>query len=222
MKDIAAARIAHVIATVDLDKDSGAIQYVIPSEVPSNVAPDPAAGLDPAAPKVETVTFVERDAAGTELRRSLAEVRMDADHAAEPTRAGIVQHDLAIAPGTQTIELEVGGKVVDRFVAGEAPGAAGATPMAMSPSIAASGHRRSLASSDAGMAAEEPGVSYTVLARPDTTEAWTTLAVGLKQPKFDLDRNQFPAAREVEVRIVRSTGLAQKVVSTRKVPLDWG
>ena len=221
MKDIPAARIAHVIASVDLKAASGSIQYVIPSEIPSNVAPDPAAGLEAAEPRIETVTFVERDASGAELRRSLAEVRLDADHGSEPSRAGIVQHDLAIAPGTQTIELEVGGKVVDRFVAGEAPGAAGGIDMALSPAATESTHRRSLESIAADMPGEEAGVSYTVLARPDTTEAWTTLAVGLKQPKFDLDRNQFPAAKEVEVRVVRSTGLAQKVVSSRKIALNW-
>ena len=220
MKDIAEARIAHVIATVDLDAATGAIQYVIPSEIASNVAADPAAGLDPAAPKVETVTLVERDGAGAELRRSTAEVRMDADHPGDASRAGIVQHDLSIAPGTQTIELEVGGKVVDRFVAGASP-AASLMGMTLGAPVAASGHRRTLESMDAGMVAEEPGVSYTVQARPDTSEAWTTLAVGLKQPKFALDRNQFPSAKEVEVRVVRNTGLAQSVVSSEKIALNW-
>lgn len=65
---------------------------------------------------------------------------------------------------------------------------------------------------------EEPGVSYVVQARPDGDRRWHTLAAGLLQPKVQVDINQFPGAKALDVRVLRTNGLeTSEVLHERRV-----
>jgi len=57
-----------------------------------------------------------------------------------------------------------------------------------------------------------PGVTYTVQARAEHDPIWQTLAVGLPQPTTEVDVNQFPGAKSVNVRVLKSDGFAETQV----------
>jgi hypothetical protein len=63
------------------------------------------------------------------------------------------------------------------------------------------------------------GVTYTVQVRPEGSEAWRTITVGRDTPETEIDRNQFPGSRHVDVRVLRTTGFDENVVAEQKFDL---
>ena len=57
-----------------------------------------------------------------------------------------------------------------------------------------------------------PGVTYSVQAKPDSSATWMTLAVGLDAPTSEVNINQFPGAKSIDVRVLRTDGFTETEV----------
>jgi len=204
------APLVHLIAAVDLDAGTGEILYVSPS----NVAAPPGGAVTRTGP----VSLILRDAAGGEIGRVVADLRRAAcDRDAAPG-AALVQEDVALRPDLAEIALAIGGRIVDVYRPAPPPEtAAGAPEMGLGPPPRPGSARMGYAA--AGVAAVS-GVSYTVQARADSGGGWQTLSVGRPRPEFEIDRNQFPGAAAVELRVLRVAGFRQTVIDTRRLELD--
>jgi hypothetical protein len=64
------------------------------------------------------------------------------------------------------------------------------------------------------------GATFTIQARPEGTTRWFTLAVGKKDPKAEVDLNQFPGASSVDVRVLRSDGFSESEVFSESRKVD--
>lgn len=201
--------LVHVVASVNLDAATGQILYVNPSHVPSGGV-EAAAGMGG-----DEVTLVARDADGRELLRLHPEVRLDSCHDADDPLLGLIQQDVGVVPGMRSIDLQIGDKVVDTFVAGR-PVAAAVPEFGLGPESAEAEHRRTFG---AGPIPKERGVSYVIQAKPDNASTWSTLAVGQDRPNVTIDKNQFPGATELEVKVIRSTGFSEDIIETQTIPL---
>jgi hypothetical protein len=214
----------HVIAIVDLTHVSGDIKYVVPVARPASAA-------EPVAAARGRVQLLVRGAAGAELERvpiavCIASCSSVAD-GAERIEGGLVQHTLRLPDGAAGFDLMIDGRRVDSFDAppDEEPAApsldlARATLAAAGPmldiEVPPSPHRKALTG---GEVMPEAGTSYTVQVKPTAATAWTTLSVGRPTPAFNLDRNQFSGASEVDVRIIRNRGFRSNLHLERRISL---
>ncbi len=57
-------------------------------------------------------------------------------------------------------------------------------------------------------------------ARRHDQRQWTTLGIGKPLPEFELDKNQFPGARLLQVRILRNTGLSTEVIDQQEIAIE--
>lgn len=64
----------------------------------------------------------------------------------------------------------------------------------------------------------EAGISYVVQVRPDGDKRWHTMAAGIARPETAaVDVNQFPGAKAIDVRVLRTNGLeTTEVLSERR------
>ena len=70
-----------------------------------------------------------------------------------------------------------------------------------------------------GQAPRREGVTYLIQARPDNSQTWNTLSIGGVTPEFEIDKNQFPGATSLTVRVVQNAGFSRRIVEEREIPL---
>jgi hypothetical protein len=168
------------------------------------------------------------DATGAQKKTWHPVVRFASVEPGTTPKIGLIQEDIPYEPWMSVIRLFVHGKEVAKYEAGPpAPGAgggvvaAGAVPGGASLALEAAGpdrpNRRNLRLAR-GMQVRE-GVTYTVQVRPEGSEAWRTITVGRDTPETEIDRNQFPGSRHVDVRVLRTTGFDENVVAEQKFDL---
>lgn len=160
--------------------------------------------------------LVVEDDDGQELLRIHPAVRRDT---CDPEITdGLIQHDLPHLTGMRRIRLLVDRAEVSVYEAAP-PAAPTASAGGMSLSMAlSSGPSRRMV--DLPDVAAVPGVSYTVMVRPEGEDAWQAVSVGSSRPAFELDSNQFPGVRSATVRVVRSTGFEDEVLVEESVELE--
>lgn len=208
MTDSVMTRLAHVVATIDTTEGSGSILYVNPSNVRSG-------GAEAAGMGADDTSLVLRDAGGTEIGRVHPVIRYDACAEHEPHVLGLIQQDVELPEDVAEIELVRDGEVLDTFRPEEpVPASDVAADLALS---SGAGHRR-----DFGAAHVQPskGVTYLIQAKPDNDQEWHTLSIGRRTPEFQIDRNQFPGATSVAVRVIQNAGFSRRTVDERTIPLD--
>lgn len=209
MSPATSANYVHLVASVNLDGAEGRILYVNPTDVTS---------ATPTEPSEEAVALVIRDHGGAQIDRVTPQVRLEACQDADAPRIGLIQQDIAVREGTASIDLMLGDMVLDTFTAGEPETAGAVSPsFGLGPPMAGGPHRRAFAAADVG---EKAGVTYMIQARPDNEPTWITLAVGQKTPKFVIDKNQFPGATKLDVRVIQSTGFTQSTIQTKQIALE--
>jgi hypothetical protein len=196
----------HVVASVDLDDARGEILYVNPSNVRSG---------DPEARGDGEVLLVLRDAGGASLGELRPQVRLEACQDEDTPRIGLIQQDVGMVEGLASIDLMMGGRTLDSFTPGAIPAAA-PLEFGLGPPTGPRENRVALES----MAAPRAGVSYTVQAKPDNDARWVTLAIGRAEPKFEIDKDQFPGAKTLDIKVTESTGFSQTTVQERKMSLE--
>jgi hypothetical protein len=212
----------NVVATVNVTQGTGDIAYV--SRVARALIPTasrPLAPTSPSAPELGEVRAV--DANGRVVTSQSAPIKFDSDKEAGEDRTGIVDAFLPSPAGASAIEVLISGRVVARRDVGAAlpaghadPGiAAAARSMQVSPT-AGPGARGVLLDWSAAAGPASAGVTYSVLASTDGGASWQTLAVGVREPRLQVDTEQFGAAR-LQIRVLGSNGLQTNEVARQDV-----
>lgn len=195
----------NVIAQVDPRSGAGKILYVNPS---SNVV----VSDDPVESDFELVV---EGADGSELRRVRAPVLM-LSGPGEPASAALIQQDIEFAEGARRIRLLFRDEEKDRFE--PPPLAEVPEPVDYAPPEPVGPNKRTFRPGTP--VTPRDGVTYTVEARREGDPSWYAIAVGQPTPEFQLDRNQFPDAGKIDVRVWRSTGFEEKIVAEEHVSLE--
>jgi hypothetical protein len=208
----------HVVGSIDTKDGGGRILYVNPTTAPALPA-EAAAGPTPRPAPGTGAELVIEDAHGHELQRVPAAVLRPSD--AGDSTACLVDQRVVPSEGMAKLKLLYEGKVVDTFEAGTPAPAPGPQPRSAEMPMGAFAGEPGKPRLDLDQFAEpEPGVSYTVQARPEGAQLWQTLAVGRPTPNVVIDANQFPGAQSANVRVLRSTGFDATIVAEGDVDLS--
>jgi hypothetical protein len=206
-------KFVHVVATVDLARQQGAIRYVNPATIGT-------VSDMPGHPAVE-MSVESRD--GAQKKTWHPVVRFASSEGGEPPSAGLIQEDIAAAPWMCIVRLFVKGKEVATYegaaadaLRAAAPAAAPGAGLALEP-VGEGGNKRRLRITDA--VPKQAGLTYTIQVRPAGTTAWHTIATGRETPDVQVDRNQFPGARRVGVRVIQTTGFQERVIAEDEIDL---
>lgn len=184
---------AHVTGTFDLEHRTGTIDYVTPVKI----------AVKPMSFDNEDIWLRGSNVGGAQLFEQ--PVRPQRNSCAPHAATGTYDEYVPVAPDLQQVELVIKQAVAARFKRG--PQAQGA--VVMGAADPASPHRLSVQASDAPPAT---GVTYTVQAKAEHDKNWQTIAVGLKTPTTEVDVNQFPGARGVNIRVLQSDGFSEKQI----------
>lgn len=204
----------HVVASIDIATGEGRLRYVLPSQMRTGTS-----GQASAPPDDDQVRLVLKDVTGKEIGRVRPDLRFEACDDGEKPHRALIQQDLEVTSALAEIDLEFQGKVVDVF----RPEAAGPVDQQFRETatfgLPLSGDPNKLT---LGTSKIEPrrGVSFMVQARPDNSDAWQTLSIGKPSPDFIVDKNQFPGASSVEVRVTQNAGFQSRIVDHRTIKLD--
>ncbi len=191
--------LVSVVATVNLTRSRGLIRYVTP--VP-NAQPSPT--------EAESDVRVRVLGSDGEVQADYGvPVRVNSDQNPDDDVRGLVDVVVPAGPAAAMVQLVLSGDVADTFRG------AGSPPQARSLQ-AETAPEGDLAFRVEGL---EPatGQSYYVQVSQNDGRSWTTLAVGLTDPDFTLDRGQFPHGQQLLVRVVGTNGFTRSVISTQNV-----
>jgi hypothetical protein len=191
-----------VVATVNLTKEEGKIEYVNP--LPQGEA----SRTELESPVVLRV----KGADGQVLHEYQVGVKPLSIRSPEGDHLGLVNAVLAVEPDAREVELIVAGHTVDTFRASATP------PGVRGISVDAERHPLSMAWETDDETGENH--TYTVQVSTDDGRTWQTLAVGLATPEVTIDRNQFRGAENVLVRVIATDGFRSSVVASEPLPLD--
>lgn len=184
-----------VVATVNLTKREGKIQYVNP--VPQGEISRP-------APESPVVVLVKR-LDGQVLYECPVGVKPLSDTAPGQDELGLVDAIVAAEPDAKVIELSIAGRSVDTFRASETP-----PDVRRVRRVAADPQAPSVAwETDAN---PEDKHTYSVQASTDNGKTWQTLAVGLTSTQVAIDRSQFGGAKQILIRVIATDGFRRSEV----------
>jgi hypothetical protein len=209
----------HVVATVDLGRKSGAIRYVNPATT----------GMTSDHPGHPDVEMSVEDESGGHKKTWHPIVRFASPEPdGTPQTTGLIQEDIPYEPWMKVVRLLVNGKEVGKYeasspdpspAASAAPSAGGVEAPALTLGAGGPGSPRRRSLLMHGQARKQEGLTYTVQARPEGSDAWQTIAVGRDTPDVDIDRNQFPGARRVDVRVIQTTGFQERILAEETIDL---
>lgn len=193
-------KLVSVVASVNLTRGRGAIRYVNPVD---NLRPTP----EDAA---SVVALVVRGSGGPELRRYSLAVTVDPERSPGEDVRALLDAVIPVPAEAATIELVVGGEVTDTYGAPAPPAVRGlqmvsGAPGALSMRV------------DLERPLSETQSSYAVQISRDGGATWETIAVGLRDPVFEVDRSAFRPGSEISVRILATGGFSRSVVATETV-----
>ncbi|MFJ2865953.1 hypothetical protein [Kitasatospora sp. NPDC087314] len=197
-----AGQLVSVIGTVNLTQRAGDIRFVNPVSAAAQqpAQPAPAGQPDGAGPDggVPVVLRI-RQAGGAPPQDFPVTVKLSSDPEPGQDRTGLVDAVLQVGADPASVELLVGGQVVDTFRPGApAPALRGARP------TTAQDGNIGLAL-DFGPAPQD-GQTFATQVSTDGGRTWQTVGVGLKNPMITIDRSQFPRGTAVQVRVISTNG----------------
>ena len=190
--------LVSVVATVNMTRREGKIRYVnpIPGGQPSVIDPH------------SSVVLVGKGPAGEVLHEHPVRVNIYTDRPPEADREGLVDAIVPVNRAARAIELVMDGKVVDAIRIGGSPPVVGGLQR-----VSADG-----AEADLLLALDRPPVddahTFAVQVSTDRGRTWHTVAVGLREPTFGIDRAQFAKGQELQVRVIATNGLVSAVVTS--------
>jgi hypothetical protein len=187
--------VISVVATVNLTRRVGKIEYVNPLERP--IGSERERG-GPALLRV-------KDVGGQVLREARVPVKLNSELRSSDEQVGIVDAVIRVDTSARTIELVLEDQTVDSYSVG------GPLPNVRALRAVDTGGRELRIVADAEEAIERSH-TYCIQVSTDNGRTWQTVGVGLKRPTLELDRTQFRAGQEVGVRIVATNGLQRSVV----------
>jgi hypothetical protein len=185
-----------VVATVNLTKVQGKIQFVHPLERGELTPVEPGSRV--------SVRF--RRADGQTLHEFPVGTKIDSCIDPGQDYTGLLDAKLGVEPDARVIELVIDGVVVDTFRAG----ATSPSARSLKRIGAESGN---VAVAWEGAADTGENITYTVQASTDDGRTWNTLAIGLRQPAYTMDRSNFEGATRVQIRVIATNGFTQSIVT---------
>jgi hypothetical protein len=192
-----------VVATANLTQKQGTIRFVnpIPNGRVSGIERDSQAALRAV------------DSEGKLIREYPVRLSFFSELSPNDDREGLVEAVLPLTVDTRAIELSIAGQVVDTVqVGGSLPPLRGAQRLVSEDDNA---FRIGLAL-DSGM---EEGHTYSIQVSDDHGKTWRTVGVGLKDPDFAIDRRQFRAGDQLQVRVIATNGLSSLVATIESFPV---
>jgi hypothetical protein len=191
-----------VVATVNLTKEEGKIEYVnpLPQGEASRTEPD------------SPVMLRVKGADGQVLHEYPVSVKPLSD-ASGPDRLGLVDAILPVDPDARVIELSIADRLVDTFQAS-------ATPPEVRGLTRVAAERDTVSIAWETEAGTGDDHTYIVQVSTDDGRTWQTLAVGLATPEVTIDRNQFYGAENVLVRVIATDGFRSSVVTSEPLSID--
>jgi hypothetical protein len=203
-------QVINVIASINLTKNTGRIQYVQPLsvKVPQTAPTD---GLN--------AQIVLKDKAGNVLSDNSVPVSLEscADAAAE--HMGVVNAVVPAHPDAAELELRFRDRQLDTYSAAPPPSAvtnirkrATATPSALE---AVPPTELTWDSAEAA----DPKVTYTVQIRRSPSEPWQTLSAGRPTPDINVDASQYPRHQKLQVRVTATNGFTTTDVTQSEIEL---
>ncbi|MFF0416109.1 hypothetical protein ACFYUY_37480 [Kitasatospora sp. NPDC004745] len=205
----AGEQLVSVVGTVDLTRREGGIRFVNPVTAAA-AQPDQAA--EGAAPNGEVpVVLRVRQGDGAPARDFPVTVKLGSDPDPGEDRTGLVDAVVPVGPSPASIELVVGGQVVDTFRPGGPP-----------PPLLAARHAGSADGAfgldlDFGGRVPEPGQTFAAQVSTDGGVTWQTIGVGLKDPRVQIDRRQFQPGQQVQLRIITTNGFTSSTSDVESI-----
>jgi hypothetical protein len=196
-------RVVSVVATVDLTDRNGKIQFVNP------VSAGEVSSMERDSP---VVLRIKRED-GQVIGEHPVAVKLNSEIAPGENRIGLVDVAVPVGSDAKSIELVIGGQIVDTFRSAATPPAAGVVTRARVEEdelIVAVETQRGL----------ERDYVYSVQVSVDGGATWQTMAVGLKEPVSTIDRRQFRGVGEVQLRVIATDGFTSTVLTTETVVLE--
>jgi hypothetical protein len=191
-------RLVSVIAVVNLTRNQGRIRYVNPLERGKE------SGVEPTSPAVLRMKHSD----GSVLDEYPAAVKLNSELLPADDRVGLIEAAIMFDKSATSIELLINGQLADTVAVG-----------GPSPSVRAVRWPPERLGNELSLMVEAEGASernyrYAVQVSTDYGRTWHTVAVGLTEPRFSIDRSQFKEGDEVQVRILVTNGLDTAVVTT--------
>jgi hypothetical protein len=189
----------HVVATVNLSKQQGKIEYVNP------LSAGDAYGVKPGSQVQIRVLRADQ----TLLREYPVEVKLNSELGPEVDKEGLIDAALVVDHAARVVQLVIAGGIADTFRAA-----------AQAPTGGVSS--RINVEKDAVHLSLQPGPTgdmkhtYTIQASTDGGQTWYTLGVGLTDPSIQIHKGQFEAGLEVRLRVLATDGFTQLVVASEK------
>jgi hypothetical protein len=192
--------LVNVVATVNLTRKEGRIEYVNP--LPR--------GHESKADVDSPVSLRIIGADGGVLREYPVGVTPFARESTEADNLGLVNVVLAADDHARAIEMTVDGRGVDSFQAGTTvPYIRALTRMDAS--------EDGLSMAWETDAEADDGHTYAIQVSTDNGATWQTLAVGLATPEILIDRDQFRGAENVLVRVIATNGFRRFVMASEQL-----
>jgi hypothetical protein len=203
----------HVVALVNLTKDTGKFQFVTPT-------PDAAAATAGAAAVPFTLRLTRADK--TVIGDYPAPFYPDACVDANSDKTGLIDATIPAAADAAALELVHAGKILDTFRSSVKPApvkdirslaaAGGAGPAALAVADPIITWTDTGSSAAAGAIAGPTaiaalgGPTYLVQVSTDDGKSWSVVGMGLRQPQVTIDRTLLHGARDVKVRVTSTDG----------------
>jgi hypothetical protein len=191
-KTLNEGKFAHIVGTFDLRQSTGTIDYVTPVEIATVPSDGGASSLRLVGEGVSGVVF-DRP------------VHPQRNSCAPNAESGTFEEFVPVTPALTVVKLMVGATVAAEYRRG---------PQTPSPPVTLAGASPDKPYKLLIKAAAQPtsGVTYSVQARTDSSTSWMTLAVGLDVANSEVNVNQFPGAKQIEVRVLRTDGFSETEV----------
>jgi hypothetical protein len=189
-------RAISVVGTANLTQRSGTIRYVHPVS---------ATGLSGVADRESPVVLRVVGPGPEPAREYPLAIKLNSELSPQDDRVGLIDAVILVPPTAVALELALAGEVVDTFESTvEPPDIRAIRPLATrGDDLVLSVHLgQPLARAH----------TYAVQVSTDRSRSWQTVAVGLREPTFTLDRSQFEPGDEVELRIIATNGFTSREV----------
>jgi hypothetical protein len=206
-----------VVGSIDLDEKTGKLRYVQPIQTPPLVP----TGDGPRA------TLVLKDDAGTRLTETEVPLTLEScTDADDHHHIGFLNVIIPSHPQATSLELLYEGSRLDTFAAASPPSQvtnirkkSPPPPSALESALESSAPPTTELTWDSAEAAD-PGVTYTVQVRRDSSEPWQTVSVGRPTPEVNVDARQFAPRQKLQVKITATNGFRTTDVTESVIELN--